>query len=143
MKVGEHEVKDGYHYTKKHEWVQVVGDKVRVGITDYAQSMMGEITFIDLVLESGPLNEGASLKAGDKIAEIESHKAVEDVFSGVSGTVAKTNTQLTDLPGTVNEDPYGKGWFIEVTPSNLDKDKQALLTPKQYADFLKEELEKS
>ena len=143
MKVGEHEVKDGYHYTKKHEWVQVIGDKVRVGITDYAQSMMGEITFIDLVQESGPLNEGASVKAGEKIAEIESHKAVEDVFVGVSGTVTKTNSQLTDFPGTVNEEPYDKGWFIELTPSKLDEDKKALLTPKQYADFLKEEMEKS
>ena len=139
MKVGDYEIKEGYYYTKKHEWAAVDGDSLKVGISDFAQQALGEITFIDIKTETGPVKEGVSLKSGDKYAEVESHKAVEDVFSPVSGSVVEVNEALMDAPNTINEDPYGEGWILKLKPSSIADATKALLDSEAYAEHVKKE----
>lgn len=93
-------------YTKEHEWVRVEGDSVRVGITDYAQSALGDIVFVELP------KVGAKLTQMQPFGSVEAVKAVSDLFSPVSGEVVEVNGALADDPQTVNRDPYGAGWMI-------------------------------
>ncbi len=96
-------------YTTEHEWVRVEGAVVRFGITDFAQDALGDIVFVSLP------EVGQQLTAGEPCGEVESTKSVSDVFAPVSGTVTARNESLDDEPGTVNSDPYGAGWLIEVS----------------------------
>ena len=96
-------------YTTEHEWVRVEGAVVRFGITDFAQDALGDIVFVSLP------EVGQQLTAGEPCGEVESTKSVSDVFAPVSGTVTARNESLEDEPGTVNSDPYGAGWLIEVS----------------------------
>ncbi|MDR0488553.1 MAG: glycine cleavage system protein GcvH [Propionibacteriaceae bacterium] len=96
-------------YTKDHEWVKTGNDTVvRVGVTAYAVEAMGEISYISLP------EVGAEIAAGDSVAEIETTKAVEDVFAPVSGVICHVNKELDGSPQLVNEDPYGAGWIFEI-----------------------------
>ncbi|CAM5771151.1 glycine cleavage system H protein [Labrys miyagiensis] len=99
-------------FTTDHEYVSVEGDVATIGITDYAQSQLGDVVFVEL-----PAN-GKVLKQGDEAAVVESVKAASEVYAPVSGTVIEINEGLPDTPSTVNEDPLGKGWFIKVKLSN-------------------------
>jgi glycine cleavage system H protein len=104
-------------YTSDHEYVSVEGDIATIGITDYAQSQLGDVVFVEL-----PAN-GKVLKQGDEAAVVESVKAASEVYAPVSGTIVEVNSGLPDAPGAVNEDPLGKGWFIKVKlsdPAQLD-----------------------
>ncbi|WP_413992190.1 glycine cleavage system protein GcvH [Labrys okinawensis] len=104
-------------YTTDHEYVSVEGDVATIGITDYAQSQLGDVVFVEL-----PAN-GKVLKQGDEAAVVESVKAASEVYAPVSGTIIEVNDGLPDAPSTVNEDPLGKGWFIKVKlsdPAELD-----------------------
>ena len=95
-------------YTATHEWIEILPDnRIRVGITDYAQSHMGDIVFVNLP------EEGSTLTTGGALTDIESVKAVEDLFSPVEGTVVAVNTDLEDEPERVNKDPYG-AWIAEI-----------------------------
>lgn len=141
MKIGDYEVKEGIYYTKKHEYARVAGDLVVVGITDFAQQALGEITFIDIRGDSGPVNVGDSIPTGGKYAEVESHKAVEDVFTAVGGIVQEVNEELQDAPNTINEDPYGAGWILKIKPDNLDAELKNLLDADAYAEVVKNESE--
>ena len=105
---------DDRRYTDQHEWALVQGADgaatvVRVGITDHAQDALGDIVFVQLP------EVGADVGPGTPIGEVESTKSVSDVYSPVSGVVSAVNEALTDAPETVNSDPYGAGWLIEVT----------------------------
>lgn len=95
-------------YTKSHEWIKEEDGVSVIGLTDYAQNALGDIVFINLP------EEGDSVSAGESFADVESVKAVSDVFSPVSGTVAAVNEELLDNPALVNEDPYG-AWLIKVS----------------------------
>ncbi len=95
-------------YSKDHEWVRVEGNKATVGITDFAQSELGDVVFVEL-----PAN-GVAVTAGKQFAVVESVKAVSDIFAPVSGTVTAVNDALTDAPETINSDPYGAGWIVVV-----------------------------
>ena len=95
-------------YTKEHEWIRVEGDEAYVGITDYAQSQLGDIVFVEVE------TEGDSLEAGDTFGSIEAVKTVSDLYMPVSGEVLEFNTELEDQPDLVNKDPYGKGWIIRI-----------------------------
>lgn len=95
-------------YTKDHEWVKMEGDTATIGITDYAQKSMGDIVFINMP------QEGDSFKAGDSLCDVESVKAVSDVFSPISGTVAAINEELLDAPEKLNQDPYG-AWLVKLS----------------------------
>lgn len=95
-------------YTKEHEWIRVEGDEAVVGITDYAQSQLGDIVFVECE------TEGDSLSAGDIFGTVEAVKTVSDLYLPVSGEVLEFNPELEGQPELVNQDPYGKGWIIRV-----------------------------
>jgi glycine cleavage system H protein len=121
-------------YTKEHEWVRLEGDTGTVGITDYAQDQLGDIVLVDLP------EAGASVSYMDKFGEIESVKAVSELFSPVTGQVVEVNAALADSPELVNDEPYDGGWMIRVRlsdPSEVD----GLLTAAQYEEFLANEAE--
>ena len=99
-------------FTSDHEYVSVEGDVATIGITDYAQSQLGDVVFVELPAA------GKVLKQGDEAAVVESVKAASEVYAPVSGEVLEVNEALPDQPSTVNEDPLGKGWFIKIKLSN-------------------------
>ena len=104
-------------YTKDHEWIRVEGEVAYVGITDYAQSELGEIVYVDIT------TEGETVAKEEVFGTIEAVKTVSDLFMPVSGEVLEVNPELEDAPQLVNEDAYGKGWIIKVAvsdPSELD-----------------------
>ena len=104
-------------FTKDHEYVSVDGDIATVGITDYAQSQLGDVVYVELPAA------GKALKQGDEAAVVESVKAASEVYAPVSGTVVEINAGLPDSPSDVNEDPLGKGWFLKLRltdPAELD-----------------------
>ena len=96
------------YYTETHEWVSVDGDVATIGITDYAQSQLGDVVFLELP------SVGRMLEAGDSFGVVESVKAASDLYSPVAGTVLEVNEGLSDNPETVNRDPLGAGWLIKV-----------------------------
>ena len=116
-------------YTREHEWAKQDGDRVRVGITDYAQEQLGDVVFVELP------KVGAKVTATKNFGVVESVKAVYDLFAPISGEVVEINGELSQKPETVNQDPYGRGWMIVVKPSNKGEWDQ-LLTAQQYEDFL-------
>jgi len=122
-------IPDDLFYTKDHEWVKIDGDNADIGITDYAQSALGDITFIDLP------------KAGSKIvrskvaATVESVKAASDVYAPLSGLVVKANAELANHPELVNKSAYGSGWFARIKISDISE-KSKLMTAAQYKDFV-------
>ena len=95
-------------YTKEHEWIRVEGEEAYVGITDYAQSQLGDIVFVEVE------TEGDNLEAGDTFGSIEAVKTVSDLYMPIAGEVLEFNSELEDQPELVNKDPYGKGWIIKV-----------------------------
>ena len=104
-------------YTKDHEWIRVDGDVAYVGITDYAQSELGEIVYVDIT------TEGETVGKEEVFGTIEAVKTVSDLFMPVSGEVLEVNPELEDAPQLVNEDAYGKGWIIKISvsdPAELD-----------------------
>ena len=96
------------YYTESHEWVQVDGDIATIGITDFAQSQLGDVVFLELP------SVGRILEAGDSFGVVESVKAASDLYSPVSGSVIEVNEALADKPETVNQEPYGNGWLMKV-----------------------------
>jgi len=98
-------------YTAEHEWVRVVGDHVRVGITDYAQESLGDIVFVTLPAV------GTTVSLGDSFGEVESTKSVSDLFAPLGGVVVARNEELDAHPELVNSDPYGEGWMVDIAPA--------------------------
>jgi glycine cleavage system H protein len=116
-------------YTDTHEWVKNEGNQVTVGLTDYAQSQLKDIVYVELP------EPGSNFKRGESIGVVESVKTTADLFSPVSGKVTETNVTLKDSPQFVNEDPYGKGWILKMEP--LDKGElKRLLTSEAYQGSL-------
>ena len=116
-------------YTKDHEWIRVDGDVAYVGITDYAQSELGEIVYVDIT------TEGETVAKEGVFGTIEAVKTVSDLFMPVGGEVHEVNAELEDAPQLVNEDAYGKGWLIKVSvsdPSELD----SLLSAEEYQKLI-------
>ena len=97
-----------YRFTATHEWVEVAGGRATVGISDHAQSQLGDVIFVELPAV------GATLQPGEKFGAIESVKAASDLYAPVGGTVAEVNTSLEDQPQLVNNDPYGAGWMLRL-----------------------------
>ena len=114
-------------YTSSHEWVSVGGDTAIIGISDHAQDELTELVFIELP------EIGRELTAGDPCAVVESVKTASDIYAPVSGKVIETNDTLDTEPGTVNEDPYGDGWFFKIRLAN-PKELDDLLSPDDYAE---------
>ncbi len=120
-------------YSKDHEWVKVEGNKVTIGITDFAQNQLGDVVFVDT---PAPQTE---YKAGDSLCSVESVKAVSDVYAPVSGMVVDVNEELAGSPQSMNEDPYGKGWIATMEMTNSAEDLKALLDAAGYTKLLAEE----
>ena len=105
-------VPDDLRYSTDHEWARTEGDRVRVGITDYAQDALGDVVFIDL---PGP---GSMVESGGLLGEVESTKSVSEIYAPVGGEVVAVNTALVEAPETLNRDPYGDGWICELIASD-------------------------
>jgi glycine cleavage system H protein len=97
-------------YTAEHEWVKVVGDHARIGITDYAQEALGDIVFVTLPAV------GTEVTLGQTFGEVESTKSVSDIFAPLTGVITARNEELDAHPELVNSDPYGEGWMVEIAP---------------------------
>ncbi len=118
-------------YTKEHEWLKIQdadSNLAIVGITDYAQAQLGDVVFIDMP------DIGSTVVHMDKMGEIESVKAVSDLFSPVSGEVIKTNSELLDRPELINEDPYNEGWILQVILSDPEE-LNSLISAEEYQSF--------
>lgn len=129
------EIPPDLHYTAEHEWVRRSGDDtVRVGITDFAQSALGDVVFVQLP------DPGTKLTVGDSFGEVESTKSVSDLYAPISGEVAAVNTELETSPQLVNTDPYGAGWLLDirVDPDTLAEGWAALLDSQAYRGTLTE-----
>jgi glycine cleavage system H protein len=121
---------EGLLYTRDHEWAKIDGDTATIGITDYAQQSLGELTFVELP------DVGKEVKQKSEIAVVESSKAASDVYAPVTGKVTKVNSELESAPEKINEDCYNAGWLctIEITDkSTIDN----LMDSKQYEEYLK------
>jgi len=118
-------------YSETHEWVHVDGDIATVGITDHAQSELGDIVFLELP------EPGRILKQDEVFGTVESVKAVSDLFAPVGGEVIETNTAITDATETVNDDPYGNGWMIKIRMSNPEE-LEELLDAEDYERLVEE-----
>jgi glycine cleavage system H protein len=118
-------------YTREHEWAKQEGGRVRVGITAFAQEQLGDVVFVELP------KAGAQVRAHQTFGVVESVKAVSDLFAPVSGEVVEVNAELAQKPETVNQEPYGRGWMLVVTPSDA-KEWDQLLTAAQYEQFVAE-----
>ncbi|QRK07614.1 glycine cleavage system protein GcvH [Archangium violaceum] len=117
-------------YTKEHEWARVEGNRVVVGVTSHAQEALGDVVFVELP------KVGATVTSGKQFGVIESTKAVSELYSPLSGKVVKVNDALTDNPQTINTDPYGAGWIIELEPSD-SKELDGLMDASAYENLLK------
>jgi len=113
VKVDNYEVPEGLYYSKDFEWIKIEGDKVRMGITDYAQKQLREIVYAELP------EAGTEVKQNEPYGTVESVKAVSDLVAAISGTVEEVNAEAQSKPEILNEDPYVKGWLILVKPANL------------------------
>ncbi len=120
-----------YKYTKTHEWISQGGNKVKVGITDYAQKELGDVVFISLP------KVGETLKKEQSFSQVESVKAVSDIYAPVGGKVVAINETLSSAPEAINQDPFNKGWIIELEMTN-NQEAQDLLTGADYDGLLAE-----
>ena len=116
-------------YTEEHEWVRVTEENAIVGITDFAQSQLGDIIFLELP------DIDDKIIAGEPFGEIEAVKTVSELYAPVDGTVIEVNNNLEDFPEKVNQDCYGDGWIIKIKPENKI-DKKDLLDNKQYSKII-------
>ena len=120
---------DDRRYSKEHEWLKQQGETAYIGITDYAQDQLGDVVYVDLP------EAGATITQFEKMGEIESVKAVSELFAPASGEVLMANEEVVQKPELVNSDPLESGWLLQIKlsdPSQLD----ALLTGQQYDDFI-------
>ena len=115
-------------YAKSHEWARLAGAYVEVGISDFAQHQLSDVTYVDLP------EIGRHVNVGDEMAVVESIKAASDIYAPVSGVIAEVNEKLSDAPEVVNSDPYGEGWMVRITPDDSgDGEFNELLSADAYA----------
>jgi len=127
----EYKVPEDLKYTKEHEWAKIEGDVATIGITDYAQSELGDIVYIELPKVDSEVEQMAP------IGTIEAVKTVADLYSPLSGKVIEVNEKLSQNPSIVNNDPYGEGWIAKIRISNPDEVKN-LLSAEDYIELLEE-----
>lgn len=123
------EIREGLLYSKSHEWVKEEGEEVVIGLTDFAQSELGDLVFVNLP------EEGDELTLGEAFSDVESVKAVSDVFAPVAGTVSEINETLLDNPEKINEEPY-EAWFVKVKDVT---EREELLSAEEYKAFVESE----
>lgn len=121
---------DDVRYAEDHEWIRSEGDKVRIGISDYAQDQLGDIVFVELP------QSGDTFEKGEEFGTVESVKAVSELYMPIGGEILSVNTALEESPDLVNQSPYNDGWMIEVKPSD-SAELEALITLDAYLEMLK------
>ncbi|ACZ38721.1 glycine cleavage system protein GcvH [Sphaerobacter thermophilus] len=126
------QVAQGLRYTKTHEWVKLDGDVATVGVTDFAQSELGDITYLELP------EPGTTVTQGEPMGVIESVKAASDIYAPISGEVIEANSTVVDSPELVNSSPYEEGWFVKVRVSD-PAGVESLMDADAYEAFVKEE----
>jgi glycine cleavage system H protein len=131
VKVNDSEVKEGLYYTKEFEWAKIEGDKVRVGITDYAQKQLREIVYAELP------GAGTAITQNSPYGTVESVKAVSDLIAPISGEILEVNAEVQSKPELLNEDPYEKAWLLVVKPSNLQAELATLMDFNKAAEWHK------
>jgi glycine cleavage system H protein len=136
MDVRGYQVLDGLMYTKEHEWAKEAGPMVRIGITDYAAKTLNDVVYVTAPKPNDRVEHMKSM------GTVESIKAVSEVYSPISGKVARVNAELDSHPELINKSPYGDGWLVEVEPSNYATEKKSLLDAKAYAAYLTTILDK-
>lgn len=119
-------------YTREHEWIQMEDSIATVGITDFAQSSLGDITFVQLP------KEGETISKDDTFGVVESVKAVSDLYAPVSGRVIEVNETLAKAPELLNDDPYAEGWIIKLEVKDVDEELKDLLSPQDYEQYVEE-----
>lgn len=105
-------VPEELRYSSDHEWVRIEGNRVRIGITDYAQDALGDVVYVQVP------DAGTAVDQGATFSEVESTKSVSDIYAPVSGTIVEVNASLSDAPEAVNRDPYGDGWLVVIEVSD-------------------------
>ncbi|MEM2971917.1 MAG: glycine cleavage system protein GcvH [Candidatus Bathyarchaeia archaeon] len=131
VKVDGYEVPEGLYYSKDFGWLKIEGDKVRVGITDYAQKQLREIVYAELP------SQGATTRQNEPYGTVESVKAVSDLVAPVSGEILEVNVEVQSKPEILNEDPYGKGWLLVIKPSNLQAELANLMSFEKAVEWHK------
>lgn len=133
MKVDTYDIPEDLYYIREHEWIHLESSgTAKIGITDYAQKALREITYFYVG------KRGVKVNRMETICKIESTKCVAEILSPLSGVVVRFNNALFDVPDIINQDPYGKGWTAIIRPTNLDKEIKKLLKPELYAEHIKE-----
>jgi glycine cleavage system H protein len=127
-------VKKGLLYDERGVWVQTDRDLVRIGVTDYFQRTNGDVTFVE------PPQIGTQVTRTDELFQMETIKAVISIHSPMEGMIVKINASLYDNPEAINEDPYGKGWLVLISPSNRDMDLTKLLTAQRYFELMQSKI---
>lgn len=130
MKVNGYDVPKNLLYTKEHAWVLAEDNQIKVGITDYAQKMLKEITYLYLP------KKGMSVKSFDVLGTVESIKAISELYSPFTGKIFEINKKLMKKPRIINEDPYGQGWIVIICSSKFEKERNKLITAKEYAAYI-------
>jgi glycine cleavage system H protein len=130
LEVHGYQIPEGLLYTKEHEWAKQEGPVVRIGVTDYAAKTLNDVVYVT------PPKTNSRVEHMKSMGTVESIKAVSEVYSPITGTVAKVNGQLDTHPELVNKSPYGDGWLVEVTPSNFAAESRTLLDASAYATYL-------
>jgi glycine cleavage system H protein len=128
--VAEYEFPSNLRYSTEDEWTRIENGRVTIGVTDYAQSQLGDIVFVELP------EVGRSVEKGEPFGVIESVKAVSDLYAPISGEIVEVNTDLAERPEVVNEDCYGDGWMIVIEPEE-DAEVEALLDADAYREHLR------
>ena len=127
----DYEIPENLYYTKEHEWARVEDNVVVMGITDYAQTQLHEVVYVELP------EVGSEVEQMEAIGTVESVKAVSEIYTPVSGRIIEVNRTLEDRPELVNVDPYGEGWIAKIQPTNLKEELKSLMTAAEYADYLR------
>ncbi|TFG13484.1 glycine cleavage system protein GcvH [Candidatus Thorarchaeota archaeon] len=126
------DVRKDRSYSKEHEWAKVDDGIVVIGISDYAQNSLHEITYVEVT------EVGTKVEKGDECGLVESMKASSDIYTPVSGEIVEVNDKLEDAPEIVNESPYDEGWLLKIEPSNLDDDMNSLMSAEEYEEFIED-----
>ena len=122
-------IPENLHYSKDHEWVAVNGDIATISITDYAQSSLGDVVYVDMP------RVGDSFGIHEAFGSVESVKAVSEIFTPIAGQISEVNEVLNDAPESVNSDPYGAGWMIKIKMANPGE-ADAMMSAEEYEEYL-------
>jgi glycine cleavage system H protein len=126
------DIPDSLKYTKEHEWTRIAGNKATIGITSFAKDQLGDVVYLELP------EVGAQIVRGEPFGVVESTKAVSELFAPVTGKVTKVNKELVDAPEGINDDPYEKGWMVEVELTS-PQEVPELLSAAQYQELVAQE----